>query len=138
MKNIKKCKLCEEIKLTSEFALKKGGKDGLNAKCRQCVAQLERESRAKNPTIRREAERKYRLKNIEKINATARDLYKKKPEKAREKHHKKITLLSGAYIKERLRLQAGIPSHEIPDFLVKAKASHLHMRRVILGSRKND
>jgi len=85
----KKCNQCEEVKLKTEFSPRKDSKDGLHCICRIC--------RLKN---NREYQRKYCLKNKNKVK-----VYRKA---WREKNKKKIREYRKIYAKKKFNKNKGI------------------------------
>lgn len=65
--SLKICRKCGVEKTPTEFYEKKGGRDGLNARCRACVIAVNRGNALKDPERVSERAREWRLKNPERI-----------------------------------------------------------------------
>lgn len=59
--------MCHQLKPLSEFTNDKGTPDGLKYGCRPCLTKQKRENRHRNPQPARDAARRWRLKNPDKL-----------------------------------------------------------------------
>ena len=78
------CCKCHTEKNVTEFGIRRLSKDGLNGSCRECTNAWTASRRAIRGDEIRAQERAGRLRNKEKRNAHARELYSQNPEKFKE------------------------------------------------------
>jgi len=81
---VKQCKVCGVLKNEEEFGIS-NNKDGLNAKCKSCVKEYNKEYRLKNADKIKEKKRKYYILNKEKIDKINSDYYYKNIDKVKMK-----------------------------------------------------
>lgn len=77
---MKSCTRCKITKPFSEFGRDKHKKLGLTSRCKDCMAELARQSRANDPERARQITKRYRQKNLEKERARYTRYNKSKPE----------------------------------------------------------
>ncbi len=73
---MKRCRECKQEKGLNKFNKKPRGKDGLNARCMNCICIYEQEYRNKNTDKEKSRHKKYRDENKEKIKS-ANKIYRK-------------------------------------------------------------
>lgn len=85
----KRCRLCEQVKPTSEFHLDKSAKDGYVAFCKGCKSEVDKQRRLNDPDSKRKSRenaRKYREAHPEYANEWAKKWRRENPEKVRAKN----------------------------------------------------
>jgi 5-methylcytosine-specific restriction endonuclease McrA len=82
------CPSCRSYKPLTGFGLLKSRVDGHKPKCRACEAATARTRAAKDPTKRREAVKRYRLRHLEEMKERRRRDYEENKEREREWHRR--------------------------------------------------
>jgi len=83
---MKKCCICNELKIESEFGIDKRHKDGLISTCRSCTNKKARESYSKYKDKRSQRRKIYYLENKSIINEKHRKYFNENKFKIHEKH----------------------------------------------------
>jgi len=122
---MKKCVKCKNEKEFIEFTKNKRSRDGRWCYCKECVSEIGRIERAKNPEKYREKSRRYRENNREKYKEICKRHYQKNIEKKKEERRKYYWANH-----EEVKKKANERS-KTPEFRIRAKEYREKNKQVI-------
>lgn len=140
---MKTCKKCLQPKALACFYSCKGNNDGLHGACKACMGATNKQWRVENKDAVRkykrenherilQRDREWVAKNIEKVREVARAWCAANPEKINQYHSARRDTLGRSYV---IRIIAGrnsgLKANQIPRELIEVKREHLRLVRLL-------
>ena len=128
MKTCPKCLIASD---ESKFHKNKSLKDGLARLCKECQTKARRESYLRSTEIHHEKSTSWYARNVEKVNARAREHYKIDGlQKTKLKQQRRRDELRDSYLKKMIQVSIGA-CISVPDSLIELNRLHIQIKRLI-------